>query len=214
MTDRLPLFLLNTVLFPAMQLPLQVFEPRYLDMIGRCLEQDRVFGVSLIRSGPEVGGPAEPESVGTTARIASAQEQSDGRILLVCEGERRYRILETDDSRPYLQARVELLDDELGPQDTALGHKVFASFRDALSAMGLQVAFDETLIDQPERISYLVAAYLNRPSSDKQRLLETSSVAERLRIEDGWLLELIEALRARKQVEQVAGRNGRVRSKI
>ena len=56
---ELPLFPLNVVLFPGMRLPLHIFEDRYKLMIGTCMVTDQTFGVSLIQSGPEVGGPAD-----------------------------------------------------------------------------------------------------------------------------------------------------------
>jgi len=67
---ELPLFPLNTVLFPGATLPLHVFEERYKQMINQCLESRSPFGVLLIRSGNEVGTPTEPFEVGTTASIA------------------------------------------------------------------------------------------------------------------------------------------------
>ena len=66
---RLPLFPLHTVLFPEATLALQIFEPRYREMIGRCLAHDEPFGVVLILDGEEVGGPAVPRKVGTEAAI-------------------------------------------------------------------------------------------------------------------------------------------------
>src|ERR1051326_9156372 len=60
MTRRIPIFPLHVVLFPGMPLPLHVFEARYQEMMAECLQGDRTFGVCLIRSGQEVGGPAEP----------------------------------------------------------------------------------------------------------------------------------------------------------
>ena len=63
---ELPLFPLNTVLFPDMPLPLHVFEPRYLEMMDYCRRERTPFGVVLIQSGPEVGGPSLPFSVGMT----------------------------------------------------------------------------------------------------------------------------------------------------
>src|SRR2546428_795565 len=65
----LPLFPLHVVLFPGLPLPLHIFEPRYRLMVGRCLEASSAFGVVLIRAGREVGEPATPYSVGTTAPI-------------------------------------------------------------------------------------------------------------------------------------------------
>lgn len=210
MRDELSLFLLDTVLFPHMQLPLQVFEPRYLEMIARCMDEDSLFGVNLIQSGTEVGGPADPAPIGTAARILTTQRTDDGKLLLLARGERRYRIEGLDGSRSYLQARVQYLDELEVPGDPELSRRVFESFRGVLEEMGLNIEFDDELMEQPDRISYLVAAHLSRPNSDKQRLLEMDSLRERLELEELWLGELLEALRARKKVEQVAGRNGRI----
>ena len=65
----LPLFPLNTVLFPSEALPLQIFEERYKQMMQDCLDSDSKFGVVLIKSGSEVGEPAIPHSMGTVAHI-------------------------------------------------------------------------------------------------------------------------------------------------
>ena len=110
--DRLPLFPLRTVLFPGMALPLHIFEERYRLMIGRCMEERSPFGVVLIRSGEEVGAAAEPHDIGTTARIASVQRLEDGRMNLVALGEQRFRILQLDNSGPYLAGDVEYLHSE------------------------------------------------------------------------------------------------------
>src|SRR5262249_39608867 len=79
-TRRVPLFPLNVVLFPGMPLPLHVFEPRYQEMVQACMESDRTFGVCLIRSGQEVGGPADPHPVGTTCEILEASSLGEGRM--------------------------------------------------------------------------------------------------------------------------------------
>jgi len=194
-----------------MQLPLQVFEPRYLEMIRLCLEGDSIFGVNLINSGPEVGGDAEPFPVGTTARIVSAQVQDDGRILLVARGEQRYRIVRTDRSRPYVRADVVYLPEERSAADTPISRRVFEQFRGVLEEMGLQVEFAEELLNQPERVSYLVAAHLTRNNVDKLQLLETNSVQRRLELEEQWVAETLKSLRARKKLDQLVGRNGRMR---
>ena len=81
--ERLPLFPLNSVLYPGTLLPLHIFEERYRSMISRCVEEKVPFGVVLVRSGEEVGGPAEPYDVGTTARVARLQRLPDGRMNLV-----------------------------------------------------------------------------------------------------------------------------------
>ena len=111
---RLRLFPLRTVLFPGMDLPLQVFEERYRTLVAECLETREPFGVALIREGAEVGGPAVPHPVGCTARIRRVSPTRDGRLALECVGVRRFRVAQLYDDRPYLSADVEYPVDEAG----------------------------------------------------------------------------------------------------
>jgi Lon protease-like protein len=82
----LRLFPLQTVLFPGMRLPIHVFEERYQLMIRECIEEDAPFGVLLIKSGAEVGAPAVPHDLGTTARILQVQYLDDGRMNIFTLG--------------------------------------------------------------------------------------------------------------------------------
>src|SRR5713101_4286452 len=112
---ELPLFPLNTVLFPHATLPLHIFEERYKQMIGQCLEERAPFGVLLIRSGSEAGGNAEPFEVGTTAHIGRVQHLDDGKLNLICQGGHRFRTTKTIESQPFLLAEVEPLDTTADP---------------------------------------------------------------------------------------------------
>lgn len=106
----LPLFPLNTVLFPGGVLPLKVFETRYVDMVRQCMKSESPFGVVRIKSGQEVGLAAEPEAVGCLANITQWDMQDLGLLLLRTEGGERFRIIETQvlpDQR--LEARVEMI---------------------------------------------------------------------------------------------------------
>ena len=81
MADRLeeiPLFPLNTVVFPYAHMQVHVFETRYREMIRHCMQYDQSFGIVLIRQGSEAGGVAEPYMVGTAVRIVKVQTHSDG----------------------------------------------------------------------------------------------------------------------------------------
>ncbi len=89
---EVPLFPLHTVLFPGGPLPLRIFEPRYLDMISRCLKEDSEFGVVLIRSGAETG-PAETVSIGTRARIRDWFQGQDGLLGITALGTERFTLL-------------------------------------------------------------------------------------------------------------------------
>src|SRR5215831_17790487 len=109
---ELPLFPLEqVVLFPGMSLPLRVFEDRYKVMIGACQVTDQVFGVVLIRSGREVGDPADPETVGCTARMVRVDRIPDGRMHILTIGEQRFRLLGQARVMPegYLVGDVALL---------------------------------------------------------------------------------------------------------
>ncbi len=87
--DRTPLFLLRTVLFPKALLGLRVFEPRYLDMISASLRQGRDFGICL--SHPRGDGHAEPELVGTLARIVDWGGEA-GVLQIQVQGQERFTI--------------------------------------------------------------------------------------------------------------------------
>lgn len=90
-SDSVPIFPLHSVLFPGGPLPLRVFEPRYLDMVSRCLKEGTVFGVILIRSGSEVG-EVSMASVGTLASIKDWYQGSDGILGVTAVGVARFRL--------------------------------------------------------------------------------------------------------------------------
>lgn len=92
-TAELPLFPLNTVLFPGGPLPLRVFETRYIDMVRRCVRENLSFGIVRIRTGQEVGAVTTTADIGTSARIADFYQLPDGLLGITCVGERRFRIL-------------------------------------------------------------------------------------------------------------------------
>lgn len=91
MTDTLPLFPLKTVLFPGGPLALRVFEPRYLDMVARCLRGANRFGVVAIRQGEEIGA-ASMYDVGTTAEIVDWHQESDGLLGILAMGRETFRL--------------------------------------------------------------------------------------------------------------------------
>lgn len=88
----IPLFPLHTVLFPGGPLPLRIFEPRYTDMVGRCMREQTSFGVVLIQEGEEAGEVATTATVGCTARIADFNRLKDGLLGISCVGERKFRV--------------------------------------------------------------------------------------------------------------------------
>jgi Lon protease-like protein len=182
---ELRLFPLRTVLFPGALLPLHIFEPRYRQMIGECLDGELPFGVVLIRNGSEVGGGAEPYTTGCTARITRVEKEPDGRMNIVSVGQDRFRIRSTSSERPYLLGEVELLDeyDAATPAAETEAERLRATwlrFIQATLALQLQWTRRVGTPGNPGRLADHVAARLPAPAEEKQRLLEELAVPRRL----------------------------------
>jgi len=185
-SDPLPLFPLNTVLFPRMPLRLKVFEDRYKLMIGRCLDEEKPFGVVLIREGSEVGPPAKPEMVGTLARILAVQDLPDGNMNLLAEGTRRFRLLDyATEAEPYLVGMSEPVcdcDADSAATETAKEESVrlfHEYFNELVSHAGVTMPSYE-LPDDPEEFSFVLAAVLQAEPHVRQDLLELTDTIERL----------------------------------
>jgi uncharacterized protein len=208
----LPLFPLNTVLFPHMPLPLHIFETRYRAMISDCLEAGHSFGVVGIREGLETG-PALPYEIGTLAKIVRIDRMEDGRMNLLVSGASRFRILETATDRPYLRGRIDVLA-EAGDEVAGIGELTDAAataFRDFSNLLRELVnekpqAFEPPM--EPELLSYLIAGTLTLQLPQKQALLEYPRTDERLRAELALLRREISLLRQmlRQKQSGVAGR--------
>lgn len=185
--EELPLFPLEAVLFPFASLRLHIFEERYRQMVRLCLEQDRPFGVVLIRSGSETGPEApEPYLVGTAVRILQAETYEDGRMDIHVFGERRFRIRELDDAKyPYLVGRVEPIT-ELPLDDDPANDRFFALVRERFEVLVqrlfLKQEFDVEVVfpTDPTALSFTVANMLQMENLQKQRLLETTDTLDRL----------------------------------
>jgi hypothetical protein len=200
----LPIFPLGTVLFPGGTLPLQIFEERYKLMISRCIEEQRAFGVVLIKAGVEVGGDAIPFGVGTTARIARVERLPQGRFSLLTIGVERFRIIDADRSLPYLQAAVEYLARPDGAEDAtrAVAARVSAMFADHYRwtlQLGDQWTRQVSLPSRPEMLADFVANRLEVDVGVKQELLEASTVRHCLEREESILMETNRSLLARVQ---------------
>jgi Lon protease-like protein len=182
---ELPLFPLNVVLFPGMVLPLHIFEPRYQEMINRCLDEQIPFGVVLIEEGQEVEGPALPFMVGTTARIVRVERQDEGQMNITPVGANRFRILELDHSHSYLSAKVTHYPILNGATRAAteMAQKVrpkIIDYVDLLSSASQTRLKLDRLPDDPTTLAYLVAIAIQTKNRDKQQLLEMPGVPEML----------------------------------
>ena len=171
----LPLFPLNTVLFPGMPINLHIFEDRYKQMMDLCVRENMPFGVVLIHAGQEVGAPATPQTIGCMAEITNLQPLSGGRLNLVAIGQQRFQIKALDFSLPYLMGSVEAL---ALSKPTAVSHKITNRLRqqllgyiELLSTVG-EVEFNiARLPTEALELSYLTATLLQMPNDKKQALL-------------------------------------------
>jgi Lon protease-like protein len=180
---QIPLFPLNTVLFPGQIIPLHIFEPRYHAMIQECLVHDGVFGVVLIRQGLEVGGNANPFEIGTTARIKQVSKLEDGSLDIISVGEQRFKILSLARDHPYLVGEIDVLpwdpvsDDHLQPVLPLLQGLV-KEYLEILGALtGNQIEI-ENLPADPGKLTILAAIALRISNAEKQAILSTGSQAE------------------------------------
>ena len=182
----LPLFPLNTVLFPGMPLNLHIFEERYKRMIRICLQTRQPFGVVLIKHGFESYGPvAKPHYIGCTARILESEPLSDGRMNIVALGQKRFRILSLDYERAYLVGRVELYPLERSQPEflEQKGKRLRPMIR---RYMQILTEASEANLDprhlphDPLVLAYLAAVLLQIPPEQKQKLLTSKHATDLL----------------------------------
>jgi uncharacterized protein len=183
---ELPLFPLNTVLFPGMPLQLHIFEERYKRMIQLCLDQRQPFGVVLIRHGREALGPlAEPHYVGCTARIIEVEPLSEGLMNIVALGQQRFRVLSLNYEQPYLVGKVELYPIEaLDTHDLADQGRILLPwvkrYMEILTRASDADLDPEHLPTDPLVLAYLAAVLLQIPADQKQRLLASTQATDLL----------------------------------
>lgn len=183
--EPLPLFPLQTVLFPYAHIQLHVFEDRYLEMVRECLEFEKPFGIVLIRDGKEVGGPADPYMVGTTVRVTRVINLESGAMDIQVKGERRFRIRRIDESKAYMIGMVEpLVEVETPdtPRTDALVMRCREDFQAWIRQMITKQGFN-VQIKFPEDVtalSFAIANLLPIENLEKQRLLELTDTLERI----------------------------------
>ncbi|KQR54228.1 peptidase S16 [Leifsonia sp. Leaf336] len=180
-----PMFPLGSVLFPSVAIPLRVFEPRYLTMVGRLLDEDEPgfeFGVVLIERGPEAGGGDQRASVGTMARLVSAAAGADD-LLIVGVGTRRFTVERWLDDDPYPRAALSMLpelewSEALAPlraEAEAVVRRVIARVAEPQSDAGIELS------DDPVAAVWQLAALAPLGEYDRYTLLRSTSMGGLLR---------------------------------
>lgn len=177
----IPIFPLNTVLYPGGMLPLRIFEQRYLEMTRDCLRDTTPFGVCRIREGAEVGKPALPESVGCTAVIAEWEMPHLGVFHLKTRGQQRFRIRnQTTQPGGLIRAEIEMLEEVPGSANEEALVLCRRVLEQIISRLGTGFFFAPPAYDDPRWVSYRLAEVLPLALEEKQALLETRNDNDRL----------------------------------
>jgi ATP-dependent Lon protease len=203
---ELPLFPLpEVVLFPGRPLPLHIFEFRYRIMMNTILDSDRRFGVLMWD--PSQG---QAVTVGCCAEIVKFERMPDDRMMVICLGQQRFRVLDYTREKPYRVGLVEWIEDQPQPKDLR------SLARDVQSLLGDVVKLSAKLTDQditlpndipdlPTELSYWVASNFHGVAFEQQALLEMQDTSERLEREVEILTSTRNHLAARTVLKDTLG---------
>ena len=179
--ERIPIFPLNTVLFPGGTLPLRIFEQRYLEMTKACLRDGTGFGVCLISEGREVGRPAMPSEVGCLARIEQWDMPQLGIFHLLARGTRRFRLLSTTAAADgLLSGEVALLEPEPAAPVAERHAPCAALVRELVARFGEAQFPPPHHYDDASWLSCRLAEVLPIDHLEKQRMLVSNDATARL----------------------------------
>jgi Lon protease-like protein len=197
------LFPLPVVLVPTERIPLYIFEPRYRELIGECLETDGEFGLVLAT------GDGAVHEIGTRARVAAVVETlDDGAMNVVVEGGERFRLLELTQGRSFQTGLVEEVVDEDEPVDEDDAERAIEVFRDLAAAAESDVDVPDA--DSPDLV-WELAARVDFGVEPKQEILASTSPPERMRRLVEVLQTSLDAVRIEQALRERAGQNGKVR---
>ena len=209
MGEPLPLFPLNTVLFPGIVMPLHIFEDRYRmlvrDLIALPPDAAREFGVVAIKVGYEVGarGVHTIQRTGCAALVTEVTANPDGTFEITVIGRRRFHVESLDPSQEYLRADVEWLPDASGGDTPADAERaaerageLFRVYRDTVAELRSDDILEGEAPTNPVDLSYTLAAALVLNLAERQALLEAPDVVTRLRLGTAMMRAELQAMTA------------------
>jgi len=188
-----PMFPLQSALLPGETLPLNIFEPRYAQLVRDCVASpDPAFGVVLISRGQEVGGGDIRGDVGALARITDYVDLGEGQYQLLASVGERIRVSEWLPDDPYPRAVVTAWPDEPGPdvgpeRISVVVDAILGLFGRVIAARGGQLrsdalAVDEEIADDPSRHIYALASRVPMGQADRYAVLAAPTLAERVAV--------------------------------
>ena len=200
--EEIGLFPLGVVLLPGERLPLHIFEERYKELIGECIESGQEFGMVL-------ADDQGRRIVGTTALVAEVLERfPDGRLNVLIEGHRRFAIREDTEGRSFDTAQVEvLLDEPESLPDEAAVATCLRAFRAVLEAAGAEV---EDLDLAADSLAFEIAGRIEFGPTSKQELLEMRSERDRVTRLTELLEQAVDQVQLQRRAAELASGNGHV----
>jgi len=199
--DRIPLFPLNVVLLPGADLPLHIFEPRYLEMVSHCLKEKSEFGVLL-------AVPKGVTRVGCTAEIIEVVKRHDDKTMdILTVGREPFRVIEFFDENPLAEGIVVYLEDRESPPNPSMRSELVGLY-ETCHTLIFEDYPKNTESNQSAQISFIIAGTLPMDLLWKQQVLELRSEAERQERLVGYLREWAPHLQKTGVMRQRAGGNG------
>jgi Lon protease-like protein len=199
--DRIPLFPLNVVLLPGADLPLHIFEPRYLEMVSRCLKDKSEFGILLAVS-------KGVTRVGCTAEIIEVVKRHDDNTLdILTIGREPFRVIELFDENPLAEGLVEYLEDRESAPNPAMRSELVGLY-ETCHTLIFEDCPKNADRDPVAQISFIIAGTLPMDMLWKQQILELRSEAERQERLVGYLRAWAPHLQKAGVMRQRAGGNG------
>jgi Lon protease-like protein len=199
---RLGLFPLPIVLVPTERVPLHIFEPRYRELVGECIERDEEFGVLLKNA------DGEGATVGTRAAVVEVLRRlPDGRMHIAVEGGERFRLLEVHHDRSFLEGTTEPVTDEDDPPasaDVAKVHELFGRLQQTVGS-----TLEPPAADSPQ-LDFQIVSRVDFGNDEKQELVELTSPHRRYARLVELLEHALEALTLERAVMRSAAANGKV----
>jgi Lon protease-like protein len=202
----LPLFPLQVVLFPGTEIPLHIFEERYKEMIGECIESRLHFGIVLVL---EQG----LTSTGCTASVAQVFRRfEDGRMDILAHGHRRFELVRLDQERSFLRGEVTFLDDDedSDPPSDLMRYNAVQLFQQIAQQVSSTTEKPEPPPADSAQLSFQVASRLPIDLPVRQGLLQLRSEAERLALLIPYLEKMASQAARTAGAKAKAGSNGRV----
>ena len=201
--EQFPLFPLGIVMLPSELVPLHIFEERYKLMIGECIDEEREFGIVWMADDRLC-------DIGCAGRITQVLDRADdGRMNILVQGTRPFRLVERIPDLPYPAGTIELLDD-IAEQDAP--PELAADARERYAALVERVTDkrpDDADLESLD--AYGMAATIEFSPEPKQELLEERSEAARLQLVKKMLDETLEKLDFSDRAHEVAKTNGKLR---